>query len=117
MICYLSLLIEILLEKKLKEVFPELGKKAERVKILKKSTLEDNDPLTIKILMEELDTIRLLPLYVNENQKPLLLSTAIKKNIKRLFSSMGIKNSSDPKKLRIEQKKGKKNDGQLELFL
>lgn len=116
MICYLSLLVEILLEKKLNELFPEISKKVEREKILKKSTLEDNDPLTIKILMEELDTIRLLPLYVNENQKPLLLSTAIRKNIKRLFSSMGIKNSSDPKKLRIEQKKGKKNDGQLELF-
>jgi len=116
MICYLSLLVEILLEKKLNELFPEMSKKAERQKILKKSTLEDDDPLTIKTLMEELDTIRLLPLYINENQKSLLLSTAIRKNVKRLFSSMGIKNSVDPKKLRIEQKQGRKNAGQLELF-
>ena len=116
MICYLSLLVEILLEKKLKELFPELSENVERKKILKKSNLDDDDPLTIKTLMEELDTIRLVPLYINENQNPLLISTAIGKNIKRLFSSLGIKNSSDPKKLRIELKKDRKKKSQLELF-
>ncbi len=116
MICYLSLLIEILLEKKLKELFPELGEKVERDKILKKSNLEDNDPLTIKTLMEELDTVRLVPLYINENQNPLLISTAAGKNIKRVFSSLGIRNSSEPKKLRIEQKRNRMNASQLELF-
>jgi len=116
MICYLSLLIEILIEKKLKELFPELGEKSERDKILKKSNLDDDDPLTIKTLMEELDTIRLIPLYINEKQNPLLISTAIGKSIKKVFSSLGIKNSSEPKKLRVEQKTKRENSGQLELF-
>jgi len=116
MICYLSLLIEILLEKKLKELFPELGEKVERDKILKKSNLEDNDPLTIKTLIEELDTVRLVPLYINGNQNPLLISTAAGKNVKRVFSSLGIRNSSEPKRLRIEQKRNRMNVSQLELF-
>ena len=116
MICYLSLLIEVLLEKKLKALFPELGQKVERDRILKKSSLDDNEPLTIKTLMEELDTIRLIPLYINENQNPVLISTAIEKNVKKVFSSLGIRNSSEPKRLRIEQKRERKNAGQLELF-
>jgi len=116
MICYLSLLTEILLEKKLKELFPELDEKAERDKILKKSNRDDDDPLTIKTLMEELDTIRLVPLHINENQNPLLISTAIGKNIKKVFSSLGIRNSNEPKRLRIEQKRKRENEDQLELF-
>ncbi len=66
--------------------------------------------------MEELDTIRLIPLYINENQNPVLISTAIEKNVKKVFSSLGIRNSSEPKRLRIEQKRERKNAGQLELF-
>ena len=116
MICYLSLLIEVLLEKKLKELFPELDEKVQRDKILKKSNLLDDDPLTIKTLMEELDTVRLVPLYINEKQSPLLITTAIGNNIKKVFSSLGIRNSGEPKRLRIEQRKDSNNAGQLELF-
>ena len=66
---------------------------------------------------EELDTIRLVLLYINGNEKPYYISTRINNNINKLFSALGIVNSSDPKNLRFQTNKQNENKNQLELNL
>jgi transposase len=116
MICYFALLIEILIEKKIREIFPELEDIQTRKMSLKKHEINGDDPLTMKTLMEELDTIRLIPLYINKNEKPRYISTQIGNNIKRLFSSIGIKNATEPTKLSIQLGKNKEDKNQLKLI-
>ncbi|UCE08223.1 MAG: IS1634 family transposase, partial [bacterium] len=89
MICFLSLLIETLLEKKMFELFPEMVDTENKKNVVKKSQRDDNDGLTMITLREELDTIRLVPLYINKSEKPNYISTQISNNIKKLFSALG----------------------------
>ncbi len=117
MICFLSLLIETLVEKKLFELFPDMVETKNKKTVVKKSQRNDSDGLTMITLSEELDTIRLVPLYVNDNEKPNYISTAIPNNIKRLFSALGIINSADPVNIRFTQKKQNQHINQLELNL
>jgi len=114
MICYFSLLVDILIENKMREIFPDMEDAESRRALLKKSERSGDDSLTMKTLMEELDTVRLVPLYINGNEKPLYISTRIGNNIKKLFSALGIRNAADPGKLRIEIKKSKFAANQLE---
>lgn len=116
MICYLALLINILLEKKMQEVFPEMENAQARKANLKKSEHNEDDPLTMKTLMEELDTIRLIPLYINGSESPKYISTQIGRNLKKLFSSLGIINAMEPQKLRLAKKKTTTYYNQLELL-
>ncbi|MCG2715875.1 MAG: IS1634 family transposase [Candidatus Marinimicrobia bacterium] len=96
MICYLSLLIEVLIEKKLKEIYPEIEDSEHRKKIIKKSRRNGNEALTITTLMEELDTVRLVPFYVDKSKSPGYISTMIENNVKKLLSSLGIRNANHP---------------------
>jgi transposase len=116
MICFFALLIEILLEKKLRELFPELEDDKTRKANLKKYERTQDDSLTMKTLMEELDTIRLIPLFINDNVKPEYITTKIGNNVKKFFSSIGIKNSMYPKKLRIDAREMNGEQNQLELI-
>ncbi len=116
MICYLSLLIEVLIEKKLKEIYPEIEDSEQREKIIKKSRRDGNEALTITTLMEELDTVRLVPLYVDKSKSPRYISTMIGNNVKKLLSSLGIRNANHPDDLRISKTREMKNVDQLGLF-
>lgn len=114
MICYFALLIDILIEKKMREIFPDMEDSKSRKELLKKSERSENDSLTMKTLLEELDTVRLVPLYINSNESPVYISTQIASNVKKLFSSLGIKNAGEPEKLRIEVKRSNRVENQLE---
>ncbi len=116
MICYLSLLIEVLIEKKLKELYPEIENSEYRKKLIKKSRRDGNEALTITTLMEELDTVRLVPLYVDKSKSPRYISTMIENNVKKLLSSLGIRNANHPDDLRISKTREMKNVNQLKLF-
>ena len=115
MICYFALLIDILVEKRMREIFPDMENSQARKAQLKKSGRSENDSLTMKTMMEELDTIRLIPLFINGNEKPVYISTQIDNSVKKLFSSLGIRNANNPEKLRIETDKHKAVPNQLEL--
>lgn len=117
MVCYLCLLIDTLIEKKLLELFPDTIETENKKKIDRKSKRDGNDGLTMITLREELDTIRLVPLYINGKEAPNYISTSISNNVKKLFSALGIVRSSDPKYLRFKVKKQSENKNQLILNL
>ncbi|MFQ6610837.1 MAG: IS1634 family transposase [Fidelibacterota bacterium] len=117
MICFLSLLMEILIEKKLYELFPDMLDTENKKRADRKSPRDDNDDLTMTTLMEELDTVRLVPLYINGNERASYISTSISNNVKKLLSALGIVNSSDPKYLRFRAPKSNGNKDQLKLNL
>ena len=117
MICYLSLLMEILIEKKLDELFPAMIDSENKKRLLRKSQRTENDGHTMTTLMEELDTIRLVPLYINGKEKPRYISTSIGNNMKKFFTSLGIVNSADPQYLRFQSPKQTRNKNQLNLTL
>ncbi len=117
MICFLSLLMEILIEKELYKLFPDMLDTENKKRVDKKSQRDDNDGLTMTVLMEELDTVRLVPLYINGNEKPNYISTSISNNVKKLLSALGIVNSSDPKYLRFRTPKSNGTKDQLKLNL
>ncbi|MBN2009092.1 IS1634 family transposase [candidate division KSB1 bacterium] len=117
MICFLSLLIETLLEKTLFDVFPEMVKTKNKQNVVKQAQRKDTDGRTMITLREELDTIRLVPLYLNDDDLPHYVSTAIANNLKRLFSALGIVNSADPINLRFKGKNQNQPINQLEFNL
>ncbi len=117
MICFLSLLMEILIEKELDKLFPDMIDTENKKRVDRKSQRDDNDGLTMTTLMEELDTVRLVPLFINGNEKPNYISTSIGNNVKKLLSALGIVNSSDPKYLRFRASKSNGNKDQLKLNL
>lgn len=117
MICYLCLLIETLIEKKLIELFPEMIKTENKKKVDRKSKRNDDDGLTMITLREELDAIRLVPLFLNGKDVPNYISTSISADVKKLFSTLGIVNSSDPKYLYFKAKKQDPDKNQLMLNL
>jgi len=116
MICYLALLVEALIEKKLKELFPDACVKNNT--LVSQSTSTGQEPLTLNTLLEQLDTIRLISITyssVDNKDNTTYISTKIGNNVKKLFHAMGIKNAQNPKKLSF-QKQGHFN-GQLLLNL
>lgn len=117
MICYLSLLMEILMEKKLDELFPAMIDSENKKRLLRQSQRTENDGHTMTTLREELDTIRLVPLYINGKDKPRYISTSFGNNIKKFFASLGIVNSSDPQYLRFQNPKQTRDKNQLDLKL
>ncbi len=114
MICYFALLINILVEKKMREIFADMQDAQARRVHLKTSQRSEDDSLTMTTLMEELDTVRLIPLYINGNEKPVYISTQIGNNLKKLFSSLGIRHAMNPEKLHIVSDKRNTVDHQLE---
>jgi transposase len=115
MICYLSLLMEILIEKKLDELFPELIDSEHKKQLVRKSKRTENEGHTMATLMEELDTIRLVPLYINGTDKPRYISTSFGNSMKKFFTSLGIVNASDPQYLRFQNPKQTRDKNQLDL--
>lgn len=115
-ICHFSLLMETLIEKKLFELFPEMIETENKKKIDRKSTRSEGDGLTITTLMEELDTVRLIPLYLNGKDDPHYITTSMSNDVKKLLSNLGLVNSADPKHLRFRAER-QKDKNQLELNL
>jgi len=117
MICYLSLLMEILIEKKLDELFPELIDSEHKKQLVRKAKRTENEGHTMATLMEELDTIRLVPLYINGTDKPRYISTSFGSSMKKFLTSLGIVNASDPQYLRFQNPKQTRDKNQLDLNL
>ncbi len=119
MISYFALLIETLMEKKLKDLFPEAYNKHD--KAVRKIRRTGEEPLTMMTLFEELDNVRLIPLeFKSENDKAVktsYISTKIDNNVKKLLSSVGVRNAMNPEKLSFKRSKDKSDKDQLVLDL
>ena len=119
MISYFSLLIETLMEKKVKEIFPEAYDKYD--KAVKKIRRTGEEPLTMMTLFEELDDVRLIPLeFKSEDGKALktsYISTKIDNDVKKVLSSLGVRNAMNPEKLSFQSIKNKSDKEQLVLDL
>ncbi|MCW3987104.1 MAG: IS1634 family transposase [Candidatus Bathyarchaeota archaeon] len=118
MVSYFALLIETLLEKKVKEIFPEAYDKYD--KVVKRIRRTGEEPLTMMTLFEELDDVRLIPLeFKSENGKAVkisYISTKIDNDVKKVLSSLGVRNAMNPEKLSF-QSKNKSDKEQLVLDL
>jgi len=119
MISYFALLIETLMEKKLKDLFPEAYNKHD--KAVRKIRITGEEPLTMMTLFEELDNVRLIPLeFKSENDKAVktsYISTKIDNNVKKLLSSVGVRNAMNPENLSFKRSKDKSDKDQLVLDL
>jgi len=119
MISYFALLIETLMEKKLKDLFPEAYNKHD--KAVRKIRITGEEPLTMMTLFEELDNVRLIPLeFKSENDKAVktsYISTKIDNNVKKLLSSVGVRNAMNPENLSFKRSKDKSDKDQLLLDL
>jgi len=119
MISYFSLLIETLIEKKLKELFPEAYNGEKRW--IKQIRRNGKEPLSMMTLYEELDDVRLIPLEFkttdNKTVKTTYIATKIDVNIKKLLSALGVKNAMHPEKLSFCRSKAEANREQLILDL
>jgi len=119
MISYFSLLIETLMEKKVKEIFPEAYDKYD--KAVKKIRRTGEEPLTMMTLFEELDYVRLIPVeFKSENGKATkisYISTKIDNSVKKILSSLGVRNAMNPEKLSFKKIKSKLDKEQLVLDL
>jgi transposase len=117
MISYFALLIETLIEKKLKELFPE----AFEEKWVRKIRRNGEGPLTMMTLFEELDSVRLIPLEFKTSDEKVIktsyISTKIDNNVKKLLSALGVKNAMNPERLSFKRRNNKANKGQLILDL
>ncbi len=119
MVSYFALLIETLMEKKVKEIFPEAYDKYD--KVVKKIRRTGEEPLTMMTLFEELDDIRLIPLeFKSENGKAVkisYISTKIDNDVKKVLARLGVRNAMNPEKLSFQSSKNKSNKEQLVLDL
>ena len=119
MIIYFALLIETLIEKKLKSFFPEAynGDK----KWVKQIIRNGEEPLSMMTLYEELDDIRLIPLEFKSNNeksvKTTYITTKIDSNVKKLLSALGVKNAMHPEKLSFSRRNIKGDGHQMMLDL
>lgn len=117
MIGYFALLIETLIEKKLKELFSE----AFDEKWVKKIRRNGEEPLTMMTLFEELDSVRLIPLAIKTRDDKIIktsfISTKIDNNVKKLLNALGVKNAMNPERLSFKRMNNKANKGQLILDL
>lgn len=115
MISYFALLIERLIEKKLKEVFPEAYDKKE--KWVRKVKRNGEEPLTMTTLYEELDNVRLIPLKFkrgdNEEGEMTYICTKIENNVKKFLSALGVKNAMNPMRLSFKRNRNRTDQGQL----
>ena len=115
MIAYFTLLLERLIEKKLKEIFPEVYGKDQ--KWVRKVERNGEEPLTMMTLYEELDNVRLIPLewknQDNEVVKTTYISTKIDNNVKKVLSALGVKNAMKPERLSFYRPKSRKDTAQL----
>ncbi len=119
MISYFALLIETLMEKKLKDLFPGAYNKHD--KAVRKIRITGEEPLTMMTLFEELDNVRLIPLeFKSENDKAVktsYISTKIDNNVKKLLRSVGVRNAMNPENLSFKRSKDKSDKDQLVLDL
>jgi len=120
MVSYFALLTEVLIEKKLKEVFTDAYDRDK--KWVKKIRRTGDEPLTMMILAEELDSVRLIPLELKTNdkeeeQKVIYISTKIENNVKKLLSALGVKNAMNPERLSFRRNKDLADKEQLVLDL
>jgi transposase len=119
MVSYFALLIETLMEKKVKELFPEAYDKYD--KAVKKIRRTGEEPLTMMTLFEELDDVRLIPLeFKFENGKAAkisYISTKIDNDVKKILSGLGVRNAMNPEKLSFQRSKNKSDKEQLVLDL
>ena len=119
MISYFALLIETLMEKKLKELFPQAYDKYD--KVVKKIRKTGEEPLTMMTVFEELDTVRLIPLQIKSEQdetvKISYISTRIENDVKKLLSSLGVRNAANPERLSFQKRKRQTDNGQMVLDL
>ena len=119
MIVYFALLIESLIEKKLRELFPEAhnGEK----QWIKRIRRNGDEPLSMMTLYEELDEIRLIPLQFKTNDdKPVktsYIATKIDPNVNKLLGALGVKNATHPERLSFSRRKTKGDGSQLALDL
>jgi transposase len=119
MIIYFSLLVETLIEKKLRELYPQAynGNKA----WIRRTGRNGEEPLSMMTLYEELDGVRLIPLqFKSEGKRPVgttYISTKIDTNVKKLLSALGVRNALRPEKLSFRGRKNGGEDRQLVLDL
>jgi len=115
MVSYFALLIETLMEKKVKEIFPEAYDKYD--KVVKRIRRTGEEPLTMMTLFEELDDVRLIPLeFKSENGKAVkisYISTKIDNDVKKVLASLGVRNAMNPEKLSFKRSKNKSDKEQL----
>lgn len=115
MISYFALLIERLIDKKLKDVFPDAY--GEEGKWVRKVKRNGEEPLTMMTLYEELDTVRLIPLKLkygdNEKGENTYICTKIENNVKKFLSALGVKNAMNPVKLSFRRNKNRTDNRQL----
>ena len=119
MIIYFSLLAETLIEKNLRELYPQAynGNK----EWIRRTGRTGEEPLSMMTLYEELDGVRLIPLeFKSEGKRPVgttYISTKIDTNVKKLLSALGVRNAMRPEKLSFRGRKKGGDDGQLVLDL
>lgn len=119
MIIYFALLIETLIEKKIRELFPEAhnGDK----KWIKQIRRNGEEPLSMMTLYEELDNVRLIPLQFKSNKENLVrtsyIATKIDANVKKFLSALGVRNAMHPEGLSFCRRKTKEDRQQLILDL
>ena len=111
-------MIEVLIEKRLKEVFPDAYDR--KKKWVKKIRRTGDEPLTMMTLAEELDSVRLIPLELKTNdkeeeQKVIYISTKIENNVKKLLNALGVKNAMNPERLSFRRNKDLADKKQLVL--
>ena len=119
MVSYFALLIETLLEKKVREIFPGAYDKYE--KVVKRIRRTGEEPLTMMTLFEELEDVRLIPLeFKSETGKAVkisYISTKIDNDVKKVLASLGVRNAMNPEKLSLQGSKNKSDKEQLVLDL
>ncbi len=119
MIIYFCLLVEALIEKKLRELYPQAhnGNK----EWIRRTGRSGEEPLSMMTLYEELDGVRLIPLrFKPDGKRPVrttYISTKIDTNVKKLLSALGVRNATRPEKLSFRGRKKGGDDGQLVLDL
>ena len=112
LIAYFALLIERLMEKKLKELYPEAASE----KWVGKVDRDGEEALTMMRLYEELDGVRLIPLVLKrgeEKDQRRYICTKIDNNVKKVLSAVGVKNAMRPERLSFAKAKKWREDGQL----
>jgi len=119
MIIYFSLLIETLIEKKLRGLYPQAyeGNK----EWIRQPSRTGEEPLSMMRLHEELDGVRLIPLQFKaggeRSVETTYISTKIEANVKKLLSALGVRNAMHPEKLSFRAWRQGGDDGQLALDL
>jgi len=114
MISYFALLIERLIEKKLKEVFPDAYDTEE--KWVRRAKRNGDEPLSMTTLYEELDNVRLIPLKLKrgdeEGGESTYICTKIENNVKKFLSALGVKNAMNPVRLSFKRAGNRKDSEQ-----